>query len=332
MTYKLNTDKPIIATAPMEDVTDTIFRAVLLNDAKPNTVNMVFTEFVPTDGLCHEVGQEKVSHRMVISPQEKILLEKHGIITVVQIWGANPDKFRDSVKHIEENYNFDAFDINMGCPMKKIMKQSGGAALIETPDLAKEIILSVKESTDKPVSVKTRTGLNQHSTEEWIGHILETKPDMITLHGRTRKMMYKGIADWEEIQKAAEISKATLPESLFIGNGDITSLEQGYDYSERYNVDGVMIGRALMGNPYIFTPTPLNEKSVEERVEILMKHAEMFCEFWKEEKSFNILKKFFKSYISDFKNASEIRHQLMQAKSFETLTQIIKTAVPSQTT
>jgi nifR3 family TIM-barrel protein len=331
MKYNLNTDKPIIATAPMEDVTDTIFRAVLLNDAKPDTVNMVFTEFVPTDGLCHEVGQEKVSHRMVISPQEKDLLDKHEIVTVVQIWGANPDKFRESVKHIEEHYNFDAFDINMGCPMKKIMKQSGGAALIETPDLAKEIVYSVKESTAKPVSVKTRTGLNQHSTEDWIAHILETKPDMLTLHGRTRKMMYKGLADWDEIQKAAEMTKAALPDSLFLGNGDILSVEQGYDYSEKYKVDGVMIGRGLMSNPYMFAETPLSEKSIEERTALLMKHAEMFCGFWGEEKSFNILKKFFKAYISDFQKASEIRHQLMQAKSFETLSEIIKTAVPSQT-
>lgn len=308
----------------MEDVTDTIFRAILLKNAQPNSVNIVFTEFVPTDGLCHEVGKEKVSHRMILSPLENELIEKQNIKKVVQIWGADPEKFSKSVAAIEQEYDFDGYDINMGCPMKKIMKQAGGAALIENPNMAKEIILAVKEATQKPVSVKTRTGLTQHDTENWISTILETQPNAITLHGRTRKMMYKGLADWDEIQKAATLIKQNNPNIAIIGNGDIQSLTEAQDKVVQYQVDGAMIGRALMGNPWFFSATPTEQIKLAERLELLIYHTKIFTEFWGEEKAFNVLKKFFKAYIHGFPKAAEMRGKFMGTKSLSDIEIIVK--------
>ena len=313
----------LIATAPMEDVTDTVFRSILLNNTSHRKIDYVFTEFVPTDGLCHVIGKDKVSHRLLISPAERELLDKHDTKIIVQVWGSDPEKFRQSVKLIEDNYDFDGFDINMGCPMKKIMKLNGGSALIDNPNLARDIVLATKDSTNKPISVKTRTGISTHTTESWLRTIIDTKPDMITLHGRTRNMMYRGEADWLEIKKAVDMAKSSNPDIIFLGNGDIRSLEQADKYCNEYNVDGVMIGRAMMGNPFIFSERPLNQQSIQERLELLLHHCQLFTEYWGDEKVFSILKKFFKAYISGFQNAAEMRATLMRAKSNEHLQEIV---------
>jgi len=198
-------------------------------------------------------------------------------------------------------------------------EQNGGAALIGDPETAIKIIQAVKSVSKLPVSVKTRTGQNFHNTEAWIKTILSAEPDAITLHGRTGKMMYKGLADWEQIKLAADLAHQA--GVVIIGNGDITSLEKAYDYASKYSVDGIMIGRALLDNPFIF----LNDflKSFDERLNILKMHSEFFIRFWNDEKGISMLKKYFKSYLSEFPKASEIRHQFMQIKTKNDLFQLI---------
>lgn len=314
--------KPIISAAPMEDVTDTVFREVLLRRADIKSLNVVCTEFVATDGICHEIGVGNVSHRFVVSETERELLNKRGTKIIAQIWGAKPENFYKSIKLITEKYVFDGIDINMGCPMKKIIRQAGGASLIREPELAKEIIAASISATDLPISVKTRTGDTEHQINTWIKALAEAKPSAITLHGRTRSMMYKGTADWEQIKLGCELVKSISPETIFIGNGDINSLTEADERIANSGVDGVMIGRGMMNNPWIFSCDDY-DISIEMRLEVLVEHARLFYKVWGDTKPFAVIKKFFKSYINSFKGASEFRHQLMSCTSIEDLENLI---------
>lgn len=314
--------KPIISAAPMEDVTDTAFREILLRRSDVNKLNVVCTEFVATDGICHEVGIENVSHRFVVSETERELLKSRNTKIIAQIWGAKPENFYKSIKFITDTYDFDGIDINMGCPVKKIIRQSGGAKLINEPELAKEIIAASKSATSLPISVKTRTGDTEHQIETWIKAIAEAKPDAITLHGRTRSMMYKGEADWAEIKYAKELVKSIAPETVFIGNGDIKSLTEANERIAFSGVDGVMIGRAMMSNPWIFSSNT-DEISVEMRLQVLLEHAQLFNTVWGDKKPFAVLKKFFKADINSFNGASELRQKLMTCSSIEDLENLI---------
>src|SRR5512133_1869676 len=147
--------KPIIALAPMEDVTDTVFREVVLSVSDADALNVVFTEFTSTDGLCHEKGRPKVIERLLVNASEMQVLKSRNTKLVAQIWGSDPEKFRQSAKLITDINLFDGIDINMGCPVKKVVKNKSCANLINFPDLAKEIIYATTEATHLPVSVKT---------------------------------------------------------------------------------------------------------------------------------------------------------------------------------
>jgi len=161
--------KPTFTLAPMEDVTDTVFREIVLSVSNPDNLHVLFSEFMSTDGFCHEIGRPKVRHRIFINESEKKLLKESGIKLVAQIWGTNPEKFAETARIISEEGEFDGIDINMGCPAKKIVKQGGCSALIAFPEQAKEIIYATQEASSVPVSVKTRIGLKSINTEEWIG-------------------------------------------------------------------------------------------------------------------------------------------------------------------
>ncbi|MEI6089309.1 MAG: tRNA-dihydrouridine synthase [bacterium] len=320
--FWIDLPKPIFSAAPMEDVTDTVFREILLRRSDIRTLNVVCTEFVATDGICHEVGVENVSHRFVVSDSERELLKSRNTKIIAQIWGAKPENFYRSIKFITETYQFDGIDINMGCPVKKIVRQSGGAFLTREPELAKEIIEASKSATSLPISVKTRTGDIEPQIEIWIKALAEAKPDAITLHGRTRSMMYKGLADWNDIKKAKELVKSISPETVFIGNGDIHSLSEANEQIAFSGVDGVMVGRAMMSNPWIFS-TNAHNVSVEMRLHVLLEHAGLFDEVWGKSKPFAVLKKFFKAYINSFNGASELRQKLMTCSNLEDLENLI---------
>ncbi len=321
-----NFKQPVFSLAPMEDVTDTVFREIVMRMAEPGRLNVVFTEFTSVEGMNHPVGRERVSERLIVNDSEHELLKKLNIKLVAQIWGRNPEIYDNIAKYITENYQFDGIDINMGCPVKKVFKQGACSALIGEPALAKEIILATKEATHLPVSVKTRTGIKQHQTEEWISNLLETDPAAIILHGRTQRMQSEGEANWEEIKKAVEIKNQIKPEIPFHGNGDVFSYENGLQRIAETSVDGVMIGRGIFHNPWFFNPEK-TEISKEERILKLVEHTQLFEKTWSPNKNFNILKRFYKIYLNSFEGAAKFRADLMEMKDYDEVYSYFKSAV-----
>lgn len=313
--------KPIFALAPMEDVTDTVFREIVLSISNPDSLHVLYTEFTSIDGMCHPVGKEKVSHRLKVNSSELQLLRKMNVKLVAQIWGSDPEKFSRVTKMLNEEWDFDGIDINMGCPVKKIVKQATCSALIAYPEQAKEIIYATQEATNLPVSVKTRTGIKKHETETWIPHLLETKPDALILHGRTQKMQSDFAAEWDEIGKAVELRNRLSPETVFLGNGDLFSMDDCKAKIDKYKVDGVMIGRGIFKDPWIFNKQKI-ECSPDEKLQILLNHTKLFIHTWGENTNMNILKRFFKIYCNGFWGAAELRNKLMETK---TISEIEKT-------
>ncbi len=308
--------KPIIALAPMEDVTDTVFREVVLSVSDPDALHVVFTEFTSTDGLCHEKGRPKVIERLLVNASEMQLLKTRNTKLVAQIWGSDPEKFRLSAKLISDMQLFDGIDINMGCPVKKVVKNRSCANLINFPDHAKEIIYATAESTGLPVSVKTRIGFSRINTEEWIGQVLETKPKALTIHGRTRKMMSNGPALWDEIGKAVQMRNTSRSSTVILGNGDVTSYADAMNRIDQYGVDGVMVGTGVFKNPWMFNKQAL-EITLQHRIGLMQKHITLYRNTWGSDKDYNILKRFFKIYLSGFEGAAHWRDAFMRAHGYE---------------
>ncbi len=315
--------RPLVMLAPMEDVTDTAFRELILHNTTAGNLDVVFTEFASTDGLCHPEGRKSVAQRLVISKTERQLLNEKGVKIVAQIWGNNPEKFFEATKYIKENYDFDGIDINMGCPVRNVVSHGSCSALIDNESLAAEIIQATREATCLPVSVKTRLGLKKVDTERWMNFLLRQPVEGIILHGRIQKQMSEGEANWNEIAKASAIRDVIAPTVPIIGNGDIVSFEDAHERPKRYNTDGVMIGRGIFKNPWMFESS-LTEISIEKRFETLLKHLHLYESAWGNSRPFPVLKRFFKIYISDFKGAAEIRKGLMESNSFEEARQVIK--------
>jgi tRNA-dihydrouridine synthase len=314
--------KPFFALAPMEDVTDTVFREVVAGMADPKYLQILYTEFASVDGLNHPVGKKNVAHRLLVSDTERALLKEKNIKLVVQIWGKNPELFHKIAREITAEFDCDGIDVNMGCPVKKVVKNGCCSALIDQPELAKEIILATKEATHLPVSVKTRTGIRSHETERWMTTVMETKPAAVILHGRTQKQQSDGLADWDEIAKGAAVRNLVSPGTLFIGNGDVSSVAQGTELAEKHGLDGIMVGRGIFHNPWFFRPNhPAPGK--KERLSRLLFHTRLFEKTWASRKSINILKRFYKIYTSEFTDASKLRVLLMEARSYDEIYRIL---------
>lgn len=314
--------KPFFALAPMEDVTDTVFREIVAGVADPEFLHILYTEFTSVDGMNHPVGKIRVGERLLVNESERELLKQKNIRLIAQIWGKRPELYFKIAREITQEYNFDGLDINMGCPVKKVVKNGCCSALIDQPNLAKEIIIATKEATHLPVSVKTRTGLKTHDTEEWMATLLGTKPAAVILHGRMQKQQSEGLADWDEIAKGARIRDQLSPETKFVGNGDVFSVAHGIEYAEKYGLDGIMIGRGIFHNPWLFNPTlAIQDKS--EKLKQLLIHTQLFEKTWGELKSINILKRFYKIYTNDFAGAARLRALLMDAKTYQEVYKII---------
>ena len=315
--------KPFFALAPMEDVTDTVFREVVAGMADPKYLRVFYTEFVSVDGLSHPVGKLNVRHRLLVSDSERKLLKEKNIRLVAQIWGKDPELFHRVAREITATYDFDGLDINMGCPVKKVVKNGCCSALIDQPDLAKEIILATKEGTHLPVSVKTRTGIRSHETERWITAVMETRPAAVVLHGRTQKQQSDGLASWDEIAKGAVIRNQVSPATVFAGNGDVTSVAQGAELAAAHGLDGIMVGRGIFHNPWIFQPDhPAPGKN--EKLARLLLHTQLFEATWGKGKNVNILKRFYKIYTHEFTDAAKLRVKLMEARSYEEIYALVE--------
>jgi nifR3 family TIM-barrel protein len=317
--------KPLFVLAPMADVTDVAFRRVIAKYGKPD---VTWTEFISADGLflADKEGKEKIKRDMEFSEEERPV--------VVQFFTSHPDMMRRAAKYASE-CGFDGFDINMGCPVRSIEKQEVGAALIKNPELAQELILAAKEgikdavkngAKEIPVSVKTRIGYNKNILEDWLPTLLKAEPAVVTIHARTRKEMSKVPADWNQIKRAVEIRDEMEIETFIIGNGDVIDLEDAQKKVDETGCDGVMLGRAIFGNPWLFNKERNKEKkevTLEERLRVLVEHTKLYEELLGDVKSFNIMKKHFKAYVSGWDGAKELRVKLMDAKNASEVEKII---------
>ncbi len=278
---------PFFVLAPMADVTDAAFRRIIAKYGKPD---VMFTEFVSADGLvrANGAGKKKLLKDLEYTEAERPI--------VAQLFSAKPEYMREAAKLVRE-LGFDGLDINMGCPDRGVEKQGAGAALMKNPKLAREIIRAAKKGFEGPVSVKTRIGYNTDQLDTWLPEILKEGVVAVAIHARTRKEMSKVPARWEAISRAVKIRDEVAPETLIIGNGDVKDLAHARELARETGADGVMLGRAIFGNPWLFseyTPT------AEEKLKVLVEHTKLFDELMRPVKNFSIMKKHFKSYVSGF--------------------------------
>jgi tRNA-dihydrouridine synthase len=249
---------------------------------------------------------------------------------IAQVFGSKPENFLKTAKFIRK-LGFDGIDINMGCPEKNIEKQGAGASLMKNHALAKEIISATMEGAgEMPVSVKTRIGYNKNELETWLPLLLEAKPATVTIHARTRKEMSDVPARWEHIKRAVEIRDEMKLKTLIIGNGDVKSLREGKEKAKETGCDGIMIGRGIFGNPWLFSGRT-DEPTFEEKCAVLLEHAFLFEEIFGnpstgggQAKNFSIMKKHFKSYIGGFSGAKELRVALMETECAEDVQRAIE--------
>lgn len=301
--------KPFFILAPMYDVTDTVFRQVIADIAPPS---LYFTEFVNVDGL-QSAGRDKIIHRLRYTAKEKPI--------VAQVWGKDPKNYLQTARELA-SMGFDGIDINMGCPDKAVLKNGCCAALINDPELAGKIILATKKGSSGkiPVSVKTRIGYREFD-EPWLRFLLSQKLDMLTVHLRTVKEMSKVPAHWEMMSRIRQLKDELAPGTLLVGNGDVHSLAQARELARENGIDGVMIGRGVFENPYLFSEKAnWHSTQPKQKIALFKKHVQLFQSTWqKGEYPIVALNKFCKIYINGFDGAKEVRSELMAAKSAKDL-------------
>jgi nifR3 family TIM-barrel protein len=303
--------------APMADVTDAAFRALV---AKCGAPSVFWTEFLSADGLYHtrEIKKMKDEENPLM---RDLQFSKNEHPIVAQLFTSQPEMMHYAVKLVAK-LGFDGVDINMGCPDRAIERQGCGSAMIKTPERAVEVIRAAQEASELPVSVKTRVGYNKESLDEWLPILLEANPAVVTLHLRTRKQMSLVPADWELMKKAVKIRNRVNPSVLLIGNGDIADLEDAKRKIEESGCDGAMIGRGMFGNPWVFAGRKSEEISLEEKLSALVELAYGF-EKISPAKNFAILKKHIKAFVTGFDGASELRTHLMDVDSATEMERIV---------
>jgi nifR3 family TIM-barrel protein len=300
-----NLPRPFFVLAPMADVTDCVFREVIASKGKPD---VFWTEFVSADGLASERGRKALLIDLKYSEQERPI--------VAQLFGSDP-KNMEFASRLCAELGFDGIDINMGCPDKTILKQKAGAAHILDPETALDVIAAARRGAPHlPISVKTRLGFNRNEFETWIPKLLSANLAALAIHGRTKKDMSKVPARWDDIKKVRDIVRASGKNTLVIGNGDAKDLADAKQKIQTSHVDGVMLGRAIFGNPWLFDEHK-KEISVREKLETMLFHTKRFSEVLSPYKNFGIMKKHYKAYVNNFLGAKELREKLMQGNSYE---------------
>lgn len=354
-------NRPLYVLAPMADVTDCAFRKMINKYGKPD---VTWTEFVSADGLMRATpeGKSKLMRDLLYNVRDEndasdTVINERPI--VAQLFSSNPEYMKQACKLVAD-LGYDGIDINMGCPDKGIEKQGCGSAMIKTPKKAQEIIRAAKEGavradgTRIPVTVKTRIGYNKNELETWLPALLEAGPAAITLHARTRKEMSKVPARWEHVARAVEIrdeffaKNGALEKTLILGNGDVLSIQDGYEKCKATGADGAMLGRAIFGNPWLFrnlvvdasgaidmsktssasgdtslaatakstgAPGPAYVPTIEEKLNAMVEHTKIFETHLGDIKNFAIMKKHYKAYVNGFDGAKELRMELMEKAS-----------------
>lgn len=323
-----NKNVPILCLAPMADVTDAAFRYIIAKHSK--IPHVTYTEFVSADGLAlaPKEGRKKLLKTLEFSEIERPI--------VAQFFGSRPDTMKKAAA-LAVKLGFDGVDINMGCPDRSVEKQKAGAALIKNPKLARQLIRAAKEGVKNnlPISVKTRLGYNKDELDlppaswrdGWLSELLAEKPAAIIIHARTRKEMSKVSARWERVKRAMEIKKAAVSKTLIIGNGDVASVSDAVEKCKRSGADGAMIGRAIFGNPWLFSGANQTDISDERRIKVLVEHTKLFEKKFMgriKSKNFAVMKKHFKSYLSGIKNSKNLKEKLMKAESAKEVEMLAK--------
>ncbi len=306
--------KPFFALAPMDDVTDTVFRQIVASLAPPD---LFFTEFVNVDGL-QSPGRDKILPKLRFTQSEQPI--------VAQVWGKTPENYYKTTKDLIK-MGYDGVDINMGCPDRAVIKNGCCSALIDNRDLAGEIIHSVKKASQGlfPVSVKTRVGFTTIDLT-WIEFLLSHKLNMLTVHLRTTKDMSKVPARWDLMPEIVAMRNAIAPTTLLVGNGDVLTHRQGEELAKKYNLDGIMIGRGIFNDPKAFMPySDWDVATKAEKLAIYRRHIELFAKTWQNnERRIPTLNKFCKVYIQNFEGAKELREQLMNCKTISQLRSVLE--------
>lgn len=372
MSFLEKLPKPFLALAPMDDVTDTVFRQIVADCTPPD---LFFTEFVNVDGL-QSPGRPRLLKKLQFTPKEKPIM--------AQLWGIKPKNFYKTVKEIVDGTlvdeinnsrqsssskvqesqekrvrrtqvtaselrtqltpqfaesssgasgsarrqaaaaglsgGFDGVDLNFGCPIKTIIKNGACAALINNRELASEIIDATRKGAREgfPVSVKTRVGFTTVDMS-WLEFLLSKKLDLLSIHGRTAKQRSYIPADWDSIGRVRQMRDSLSPATLIVGNGDVMTRQQGVKLAKKYKLDGVMIGRGVFHDPFLFAEkSPWESWTKAQKIELYRKHIELFAKTWRHgEYKFDSLKKFAKVYINGFDGASELRTNFMESENVE---------------
>lgn len=305
--------KPFFILAPMEDVTDVVFRHVVKEAGAPD---VFFTEFTNSDSFCHPDGKESVRGRLTFTEDEQPM--------VAHIWGDKPEFFKEMSIQLAE-MGFKGIDLNMGCPVPNVAERGKGSGLILRPEVAAELIQAAKAG-GLPVSVKTRIGFTQQSElDDWISHLLKQDIANLSIHLRTRKEMSKVAAHWELIPRVVELRDALAPQTLITINGDIQDRQMGLELAEKYGVDGIMIGRGIFKNPFAFEKKA-REHSSEELIALLRLQLDLQDQYAQIiPRSITGLHRFFKIYVKGFPGANDLRVQLMNTKTTDEVRAILDT-------
>ncbi len=296
----------------MDDVTDTVFRRMIISTSPPDEF---FTEFVNVDGL-QSPGRDQVI--------KKLKFTKIELPLIAQVWGRIPENYEKTAKEIVD-MGFSGIDINMGCPVKTVTKNGCCSALISNRQLAAEIIDATKKGANGklPVSVKTRLGQNSIDYS-WIEFLLEQGIDRLTIHARTVKEMSKVPAHWEVMGDIVKLRDKISPSTQIILNGDIKNRTQGDELAKKYKLDGIMIGRGIFEDPFLFGGKDTWQKySKEEKIRLFMEHIKLFDITWGKSRRVHVLNKFCKIYIEGFNGAKEFREKLMAANTVDELLNIL---------
>ena len=308
--------KPLLVQAPMEDVTDAAFRRLIARYGKPT---VMFSEFTSADGLvlAPEDGKAKLLKKLLYSEEERPI--------VAQLFTAVPERMEAAARLVAE-LGFDGIDINMGCPDKAVEKSGCGAALIKNPSLARELIRAAKKS-GLAVSVKTRIGYNTDQLDSWLPELLAEEPAAVTIHARTRKEMSDVPARWDTVARAVALRDSLGSKTLILGNGDVKDIADARAKVAETKCDGVMLGRAIYGNPWLFSNSRELAHSPEARIRALFEHLALFEELLGTTTNYATMKKHFKAYISGWDGAKELRVRLMATEAISEAQSFLRAAL-----
>ena len=323
--------RPFFIMAPMADVTDSVFRQIIAENGKPD---VMYTEFVSADGLMHPEAQKKLLFNLDFTENQRPI--------VAQIFSGKPEKIEGASRLCKE-LGFDGIDINMGCPDSGVEKQGAGAAMIKNFENAQACIRAAQKGADGlPVSIKTRLGYKSiDEFENWFNAILETEPACIIVHLRTRKEMSKVQAHWEIAEHLSELRDKAGVKTLVSANGDVKNIDEAIQKANDYNLDGIMLGRAIFGNPWLFSKRNPEDISWKARIEVILKHTRLFEDKYilepqkkglKPYKNFHIMRKFYGAYVENFpkyvlqtlgyNSLKSLKMQLMKCENYDEIAEI----------